>query len=121
MPCSRTPRLTWAPSWRATSLKSFAKLEGAAFVSGNGTTQPQGFLSSADFTSINAGASTFTADNIIDLYHAIPSAYSSRGTWLMRRETMGAVRKLKTTGTGVYLWTGSTRSPATRPACSAGR
>jgi HK97 family phage major capsid protein len=38
------------------------------------------------------------------LYHAVPSVYSSRGTWLMPRSAMASVRKVKTSGTGVYLW-----------------
>jgi HK97 family phage major capsid protein len=51
-----------------------------------------------------SSSGTLDADDLIDLYHSIPSVYASRGTWLMRRETIGNVRKLKTTGTGVYLW-----------------
>jgi HK97 family phage major capsid protein/HK97 family phage prohead protease len=85
--------------------EEFARLEGVAFVSGNGTTAPEGFTVSADFTTTEG--SSLDADDIIDLYHAIPSVYASRGTWLMRRATIGSVRKLKTSGTGVYLWSDS--------------
>jgi HK97 family phage major capsid protein/HK97 family phage prohead protease len=79
----------------------FARLEGKAFVDGNGVSEPEGFRTSATFA---VTGNTVTADTIIDLYHSIPSVYSSRGTWLLPREQMAAVRKLKTTGTGVYLW-----------------
>ena len=86
--------------------EEFARLEGAAFVNGNGTTQPEGFLVSSDFTTITGGAA-LDADDVIDLFHSIPSIYSSRGTWVLRRETIGSIRKLKATGTGNYLWTES--------------
>jgi HK97 family phage major capsid protein/HK97 family phage prohead protease len=86
--------------------EEFARLEGAAFVLGNGTTQPQGFLISSDFTTISGGAA-LDSDDLITLYHSLASVYASRGTWLMRRETIGSVRKLTATGTGTYLWSDS--------------
>jgi HK97 family phage major capsid protein len=84
--------------------EEFGRLEGEAFVSGSGMTQPQGLLSSPDFVS-TLGA--ITADSLIDLFHSVPSVYARNGTWLMARATMGAARKLKATGTGNYLWTES--------------
>jgi HK97 family phage major capsid protein len=84
--------------------EQFAYLENLAFVSGTGVGQPQGFLTAATFP-ITTGA--INADNVIDLFHAVASAYASNGTWLMNRAIMGQVRKLKTSGTGVYLWTES--------------
>jgi HK97 family phage major capsid protein len=86
--------------------EQFAFLEGQAFVAGTGTGQPQGFLTSATFPTTSVGA-PITADHIIDLFHAVATAYASNGTWLMNRAMMGQVRKLKTSGTGVYLWTES--------------
>ena len=86
--------------------EEFARLEGAAFVSGNGTTQPEGFLTSFDFTTV-AGGAALDADDVIDLFHSIPSFTPAKGTWVMRRETIGNIRKLKATGTGNYLWTES--------------
>jgi HK97 family phage major capsid protein len=81
--------------------EEFARLESAAFVNGNGTTEPQGFRVAPTFVTSQGN---ITADNIIDLYHSIPSVYASRGTWVMPRSAMAAVRKLKATGTGNYLW-----------------
>jgi HK97 family phage major capsid protein len=86
----------------------FARLEGQAFMTGNGTSQPFGILADSSFTStITTGTGVLNADNIIDLFHAVPSIYAQNGTWLMTRATMGTVRKSKTSGTGVYLWTES--------------
>jgi HK97 family phage major capsid protein len=92
--------------------EEFARLENVAFVSGNGTTEPEGFRTSSSFVT-TGGA--ITADSLIDLYHSVPSVYASRGTWLMPRSVMATARKLKTTGTGVYLWTESLQpgNPAT--------
>jgi HK97 family phage major capsid protein len=86
--------------------EEFARLEGEAFVRGNGTTQPEGILTSSDFVSTDA-AGAITADHLIDLYHSVPAVYSANGTWAMDRATFGAVRKLKATGTGNYLWADS--------------
>ena len=79
--------------------EEFARLEGVAFVSGSGTTQPEGFLTSSLFETIGGGT---TADALIDLFYSIPATYSSRGTWLMPRTVIGSVRKLKTAQG--YLW-----------------
>jgi HK97 family phage major capsid protein len=85
--------------------EEFGRLEGEAFVSGDGAVEPEGFLTSDDFTS---SGSAVTADALIDLYHSVPSVYASSGTWLMNRSTMGAVRKLKVAGSvNPYLWTDS--------------
>lgn len=84
--------------------EEFARLEGAAFVGGNGTTQPEGFLTSSDFDTEEAGGAAIDADDLIDLYHAVPSVFAGRGAWIMNRATMAAVRKLKSSTSGEYLW-----------------
>jgi HK97 family phage major capsid protein len=80
----------------------FARLEGLAFVKGTGTGQPKGFLTDSNF-SVTSISADVTADQLIDLYHSVPSVYANAGTWLMQRATMGVVRKLKSS-TGNYLW-----------------
>jgi HK97 family phage major capsid protein/HK97 family phage prohead protease len=82
--------------------EEFARLESLAFVMGNGTTEPEGFLTSSLYTEVGGGA---TADGLIDLFYSIPSRYSSRGTFVMPRSRIAAVRKLKTAQG--YLWTES--------------
>lgn len=72
---------------------------GAHLVNGNGTGQPAGILAGAT-TGVTGGtgaAGAFTADNLIDLYHSVNSAYarSTSAAWLMRNTTLAAVRKLK--------------------------
>jgi HK97 family phage major capsid protein len=84
--------------------EEFGRLESMAFVKGNGTSEPEGFRTSANFVTSQGN---LTADALIDLFHSVPSVYAGRGTWLMPRSVMGSVRKLKATGTGNYLWTES--------------
>lgn len=79
---------------------AFAKLEAAAFVKGTGTKQPTGFLTDTGLTDVEAA---LTAEALIDLYHAIPSAYVGQAVWAMNCKTMAAVRKLKASD-GHFLW-----------------
>lgn len=86
--------------------EEFGRLEGAAFVGGSGNGQPEGFLTSSEFETEEASGAAISADDLIDLYHAVPSIFAGRGTWLMNRATMGAVRKLQS-DVGTYLWADS--------------
>ncbi|WP_234052690.1 MULTISPECIES: phage major capsid protein [unclassified Xanthobacter] len=86
---------------------AFAKLEATAFVAGSGTGQPMGFLADTGITDVASGAAAaLTGDSLIDLYHAIPTAYVGQAVWAMNRKTMATVRKLKATD-GTYLWADS--------------
>lgn len=50
-----------------------------------------------------ASTSAITADELIDLQMAIPTAYQQNACWIMNPATFKAVRKLKYTGSGEYL------------------
>jgi HK97 family phage major capsid protein/HK97 family phage prohead protease len=80
--------------------RRFGQKEAGWFVNGNGTTQAEGVLTSADVAEVEAA---ITGDDLIDLFYSIPTAYSSNGAWLMNRATMAVVRKLKDPDGG-YLW-----------------
>lgn len=80
--------------------RRFGQKEARWFVTGNGTTQAEGVLTSPDVAEHEAG---ITADDLIDLFYSIKTAYSANGSWLMNRKTMAAVRKLKDND-GQYLW-----------------
>jgi HK97 family phage major capsid protein len=82
----------------------FGKREGTAFVSGNGVTQPEGLLTNADIVEVVSGNATLlTADGIINLFHELPEPYAVQATWVMRRKTVGDIRKFKDSQ-GQYLW-----------------
>jgi HK97 family phage major capsid protein len=80
--------------------RRFGQKEAGWFVNGNGTTQAEGVLTSDDIAEVEAD---IAADDLIDLFYSIKTAYSANGSWLMNRKTMAAVRKLKDTD-GAYLW-----------------
>lgn len=91
--------------------EKFAALEGTAFISGNGTSQPKGILSYAAGTSwgqieqINSGEDgEVTADGLALLYYALKEEYAKNATFLMRRSVVQQVRLLKESTTGQYLW-----------------
>jgi HK97 family phage major capsid protein len=101
----------------------FAAQEGTAFVSGDGTNKPKGFLSyttvaeaSWAWTKIGyvatGTAGDFDADApidaIIDLVYALKSGYRQNGHFVMNRKTQAAVRKLKDAD-GQYLWSPPTQ------------
>jgi HK97 family phage major capsid protein len=96
----------------------FAAQEGAAFVNGDGTNKPKGFLqyttvaeASWAWTKIGyvatGAAGDFDADApvdaIIDLIYALKAGYRQNGNFVMNRKTQAAVRKLKDAN-GDYLW-----------------
>ncbi|MBS0472348.1 MAG: phage major capsid protein [Proteobacteria bacterium] len=105
--------------WLADEVQTvFAEQEGAAFVSGNGTTAPKGFLSEtivADaswaWTKLGyiasgadgAFASSNPTDALVSLAYAPKQAYRANGTWVMNRKTESVIRKFKDT-TGNYIW-----------------
>lgn len=84
--------------------EEFGRLEGWSFVRGGGTGQPLGLLEDS-LPEVNSGAAAaITSDGLIDLFHSLPSAYARNATWVMNRQTIGAVRRLQDSS-GRYLWT----------------
>ena len=97
---------------------AFAEQEGTAFVAGDGTNKPKGFL---DYTKIaeaswvwgqigyvatgvsGALPASDPSDVLIDTVYALKSGYRQNASWVMNRKTQGAIRKLKDAD-GNYLW-----------------
>ena len=104
--------------------QAFADQESAAFVTGNGTNKPKGFL---DYTKVadaswswgNLGytatgtAGAFPASNpsdkLIDLVYTLKSGYRQNANWVLNRKTQGAIRKFKDVD-GNYLWQPAARA-----------
>jgi HK97 family phage major capsid protein len=87
--------------------QAFASAENTYFVSGSGSgsSEPQGITVGASDSGVTtSSASTISADNIIDTYHALGYLYRQNAVWLMNDTTIKAIRKLKETTTGNYLW-----------------
>ncbi len=99
----------------------FSRAENAAFVSGDGVTQPRGFTSYsaqavADAsrpwgvlqyvaTGANGGfASSNPGDCLFDLMYQLRSGYYPKACWLMPRAVADQIRKFKDSSTQHYLW-----------------
>ena len=96
----------------------FARSEAAAFVSGDGTDKPTGFLMAPQVDNdvwvwgnlgyVVTGANgdfdgTDPADAIIDLVYALGAEYRAGASFVMNSKTAGTVRKLKDAD-GRFLW-----------------
>jgi len=106
-------------TWLAGEVQTvFAEQESAAFVNGDGSSKPKGFLSytnvadgswawgkigyvatgvSADFAASNP------SDGLLDLAYTPKQSYRANASWVMNRKTEAAVRKFKDS-TGNYIW-----------------
>lgn len=97
----------------------FARSEAAAFVGGDASDKPRGFLnhSKVDNDSWSWGNlgyvattedgdfdNTNPADAIVELIYALGAQYRANGTFVMNSKTVGMVRKIKDAD-GRFLWT----------------
>lgn len=107
--------------WLANEIaREFAAAEGTAFVNGNGTNKPKGFLTytiTNEVDSVRAfgslqyvasgAAGAFAASNpqdkLIDLVHALKPAYRQGASFVMNSATLAVIRKMKTTD-GAFIW-----------------
>lgn len=84
--------------------EQFGVAEGVSFISGNSVKRPEGILTNANIGEITSGhASQITADGVIDLWTEPKTAHARNATFIFRRTTLRALRKLKD-GQGQYLW-----------------
>lgn len=103
----------------ASAMEQFAVAEGAAFVSGNGTNKPTGFLDGTPVSTADASraygvlqyvasgvATAFGSDpfdNIIDLQMGTKAGYRANGRFVMNSSTAATLAKVKSSD-GEYLW-----------------
>ncbi len=108
-------------SWLSGEIaQEFAKAEGAAFVNGNGTNKPKGFLTYATTAETDAVrafgtlqyvasgaaggfAATNPQDRLIDLVQALKAPYRQGAAFVMNSATLARIRKFKTAD-GAFLW-----------------
>jgi HK97 family phage major capsid protein len=115
--------------WIAEEVRdAFAQQEGTAFVTGNGTAKPKGFLNYTKVangswtwgnigfisTGVNGAFPTASAtvnpcDKLIDLIYTVKSAYRGNGTFVFNRGTQAVVRKMKD-AEGNYVWQPSAKA-----------
>lgn len=83
--------------------KRFGLLEEAAFVNGDGSGKPTGIVPGSSLGVSAAGAAAITANELIDLYHALGRPYRRNAVWMMADSTAKLIRKL-VDGNSQYLW-----------------
>lgn len=106
-------------SWLAASaVEQFAIGEGAAFVAGNGTNKPTGFLAGTPVATADASRAfgvlqyvptgqaaalaTSPFDTVKDTLYTLKAGYRANSSWVMNSTTMAALAKVKDDN-GVYL------------------
>lgn len=111
-----------AESWLAGEIADeFAYQEGVAFITGNGTKKPKGFLAYSTAATADSGRAFGTlqhvlsgadgafvaapngGDCLITTVQSLKSGHRPGAVWMMNSLTLAAVRKLKD-GDGNYLW-----------------
>lgn len=107
-------------AWLADEIaREFARAEGAAFVNGNGTNKPKGFLAYATAATgdgarafgtlqhvASGAAGAFAAnpeEKLIDLVQALRPPYRQGAAFVMNSATLARIRKFKTSD-GAFLW-----------------
>jgi HK97 family phage major capsid protein len=106
-------------AWLAEEIQTvFAEQEGTAFVSGDGSGKPKGFLAYTKIADaswawdkvgyVASGAdggfaSSNPTDALINLIYAPRQAYRANASWVMNRKTEAAIRKFRDSA-GNYLW-----------------
>ncbi|MGZ8362875.1 MAG: phage major capsid protein [Caulobacteraceae bacterium] len=113
--------------WLAEEVQdAFAAQETTAFVTGDGTNKPKGFLAyttaadaSATWGEIgyvaSGAAGAFAASNpvdkLIDLIYTPKAQYRANGRFVMNRKTLSSIRKFKDSD-GNYIWNAATQPGA---------
>lgn len=94
--------------------RALGNASGAHFVTGTGSSQPNGVVTAASLGKTASSATAITTDELIDLYFSVIEPYRRNGYWMFRDATLGYIRKLKDT-TNQYLWNPglTTLAPAT--------
>ena len=80
--------------------------EEEAFLTGDGSGKPTGIFNATGGGQLGvtaASATAITADELIDLFYSLNSAYRKNAVWLLNDSTMKNIRKLKDSN-GQYLW-----------------
>lgn len=114
-----------AETWLAQEVASeFAQEEGTAFVSGNGTNKPKGFLAYTAASTVDGtrafgqiqylytgssgafkttSASVSPADDLVDMVFSLKPEHRLAASWVGNALTLAAIRKFKDND-GAYIW-----------------
>ena len=96
-------------SWLAEDMgRGIARLTDEKYVTGNGTSEPQGFVTAGTPSGISrvqgtAAKGAVDFDGLISLKYAIDPGYAARATWVMNWASCGKIAAIKDAD-GQYLW-----------------
>ncbi|WP_366555253.1 phage major capsid protein [Aquibaculum sediminis] len=114
-------------AWLTDKVSSrFVRQENTAFVNGDGSNKPRGFLdyttndkddsarswgklqhvltgANGEFLDLDVDTGDYPGDCLVDVVFALKAAYRSNAVWMMPRSVVATVRKLKDAD-GNYLW-----------------
>ena len=76
------------------------------FTTGDGVSKPSGVMTEAVVGVTAASATSFTADELIDLEHSVDRAYRLNAQFMLNDDALRVVKKLKD-GAGRYVWLAS--------------
>jgi HK97 family phage major capsid protein len=92
-------------------IEQFAVLEGTEFITGTGANDiPEGILTNAELKVEGTGcrhtasADTIVTDDLLSVQYLLKEAYVKAATWLMKRDVVGYIRKLKYATSNEYIW-----------------
>lgn len=92
-------------------VEKFSRAENTAFMTGDGVKKPKGILDYASGTGfgqvqreLTAANNAIAGDDFIDLQTLLKSDYDANAVWMINRLIVGAIRKLKDSVTGAYIW-----------------
>ena len=83
--------------------KRIGDAEEEAFLHGDGIAKPLGLIYQMNREVTTEKAGTISADDLLDLKHAVPPKYRKDAVFLMHDSTLRELRKLRT-GNGQYVW-----------------
>jgi HK97 family phage major capsid protein len=86
--------------------EQFGVAEGKSAVLGDAVGEMEGIATHTvlqNASVVTGSAALVTADGLIDLYVALKDAYARNASWMLRRASIGAIRKLKDSQ-NQYLW-----------------
>lgn len=98
--------------------ESFGRGANEHLTNGTGTGQPKGIVTAATECGIKAAAAALKVDDILDLMKSVDAAYAKNGKFMLNRNTLFAIAKLKDSN-GRFIWQDSLSSalPATLMNC----
>lgn len=88
--------------------KRIARTENAHYATGNGTTQPKGFLTGIQ-TVDTAGIGVFTWEDLVELEHSVDAEHRVGASFALSDDALKAARKMKDAD-GRPIWVESTRA-----------